>query len=230
MFLGLTIALSAAFVIELRAALSDVGMRIIGLDIGHYLDATRRWIETGTPYLANEVAAPFDFAPLTFLHPPVALYLFLPFLVLPLALWWVVPIGVVAWTIVSWRPAAWSWPVIAGALVFSRFHVPLIVGNTDLWIWAAVAGGLRFGWPAALVAIKPSLLPLAVVGARRRSLWIAGLVVAIACLPFGALWLEWLAVVRHSPAPLTYSVVNLPWLLVPLVAWVARRERREETV
>jgi hypothetical protein len=224
-FVGLTIALAVAFVVELRAALSDIGISIIALDIGHYLDGTRRWLETGSPYLPNEVAAPFDFAPLTFLHPPVALYLFLPFLVLPLQLWWIIPIAVVVAIIVAWRPAPWSWPVMMAALVFSRFHVPLIVGNTDLWVWAGVAAGLRFGWPALLVVVKPSLLPLAAVGIRQRSWWIAAAVVALACLPFGALWFDWIAVVRNSPAPVTYSVLNLPWLLIPVVAWLARAKQ-----
>ena len=191
---ALTIALTVAGIVELRAALSDIGVSIIGLDIGHYLDGTRRWLDTGTPYLPDEVRGPFQFAPLTFLHPPVALYLFLPFLFLPLVLWWAIPLGIVAWSIVSWRPAAWSWPILVGALVFSRFHIPLIVGNTDLWVWAGVAAGLRFGWPALVVA----------------------------CIPFGSLWLDWLAVVRNSPAGLTYSVANLPWLAVPIVAWLAR--------
>ena len=219
---ALTIALTVAGIVELRAALSDIGVSIIGLDIGHYLDGTRRWLDTGTPYLPDEVRGPFQFAPLTFLHPPVALYLFLPFLFLPLVLWWAIPLGIVAWSIVSWRPAVWSWPILVGALVFSRFHIPLIVGNTDLWVWAGVAAGLRFGWPALVVVVKPSLGPLILAGARHRSWWIGAAVLAVACIPFGALWFDWLAVVRNSPAGLTYSVANLPWLAVPIVAWLAR--------
>jgi hypothetical protein len=225
----LAVALTTAFavtgIVELRAALSDIGVSIVGLDIGHYLDGTRRWLDTGSPYLPSEVAAPFDFAPLTFLHPPVALYLFVPFLFLPVVFWWAIPLGIVAWSIVSWRPATWTWPILVGALVFTRFHVPLIVGNTDLWVWAGVAAGLRFGWPALVVVVKPSLGPLVFAGARHRSWWIGVAVVAVACVPFGALWFEWLAVVRHSPASLTYSVANVPWLLVPVVAWAAREKR-----
>jgi hypothetical protein len=219
---GLTLALAAAGIVELRAALSDIGVSIIGLDIGHYLDGTRRWLDTGSPYLQAEVAASFDFGPLTFLHPPLGLWLFLPFLFLPAVLWWAIPLGVVASLIVSWRPAPWTWPLMVGALVFSRFHVPLIVGNTDLWVWAGVAAGLRFGWPALVVAVKPSLGPLVLAGARHRSWWIGAAIVAAACIPFGALWLDWLAVIRHSPFGLTYSISNLPWLVVPIVAWAAR--------
>jgi hypothetical protein len=222
---GLTLALTVAFLVELRAALSDIGLQIVGLDIGHYLDGTQRWLNTGTPYLPNEVRAPFQYQPLTFLHPPVSMYLFLPFLVLPLALWWAIPLSIVVWSIASWRPAFWSWPILVGALVFSRFHVPLIVGNTDLWVWAGVAAGLRFGWPALVVVVKPSLAPLMFAGAKRAEWWVGAAFVTVACLPFGRLWLDWVAVIHHSPAGVTYSVANLPWLVVPIVAWAARSKR-----
>jgi hypothetical protein len=36
-----------------------------GYDFLNYVDATRRWMDTGTPYLPSEVAAPFDYGPLT---------------------------------------------------------------------------------------------------------------------------------------------------------------------
>ena len=75
-------------------------------------------------------------------------------------LWWAIPLGIVAWSIVAWRPAVWTWPVIAALLSLSRFMIPLIVGNTDLWVWAAIALGLRWGWPSLLVAVKPSLFRL----------------------------------------------------------------------
>jgi hypothetical protein len=207
---------------ELAFGMADVGREIVGLDVGNYLAATHRWIETGTPYLAAEVSGPFQIAPTTFLHPPVALYLFVPFLVLPLVLWWAIPIGIVIWCIASWRPADWTWPVMVGLLALTRFMVPLIVGNTDLWVWAAIAAGLRFGWPAVLVAIKPSLIPFALIGVRRRIWWLAGLVVLVASVPFGSLWVDWISVVRNAPKDLGYSIPNVPWLAIPILAWAAR--------
>lgn len=206
----------------LNAGLAVVGQTIVGLDIGHYLDATRRSIESGTPYLANEVAGPFLIDPLTYLHPPIALYLFAPFLVLPVALWWAIPIGIVAWSVVAWRPADWTWPVMAALLALSRFHIPLIVGNSDLWIWAAIAAGLRFGWPALLVAVKPSLFPFMLIGLRHRSWWVGAAIVLLISLPFGSLWIDWISVLRNAPKDIGYSVANVPWLLVPVVAWLAR--------
>jgi hypothetical protein len=202
---------------------SDAFGDLWGYDFEHYLDAARRWIETGTPYLPSEVAGPFDYSPLTFLHPPVSLWLFTPFLVLPAVLWWAIPLGIVGSSVWSWRPAPWSWPLLAAAVAYPRFQAMVIVGNTDLWVWAALALGLRYGWPALAIVIKPSLAFLALVGARHRSFWLGIPVLVVACLPFGSLWLEWIAVVQNSPGDIAYSALSLPWLLAPVVAWVARR-------
>jgi hypothetical protein len=197
-----------------------------GYDFGHYLDAASRWLGTGTPYLPDDVAGSFDYSPLTFLHPPVALLLFTPFLILPAALWWIIPLGCVAWSVWSWRPAPWSWPLLAAAVAYPRFHAMVIVGNTDLWVWAAIALGLRFGWPALAVVIKPSLALLALAGVRHRSFWLAIPIVGLACIPFGSLWLEWIAVVQNSPGDIGYSIPSLPWLVSPVIAWIARRRLR----
>lgn len=202
--------LAAGVVLFVTAATGEFG-RFWGVDIAHYLDATRRWLATGTPYVPSEVAGPFTFVPETFLHPPIALVLFLPFLVLPLPLWWAIPLGVVAWSVRQAPP--WAWPLLAFAVSHPRFHGALIVGNTDLWVAAGLVAGIRHGWPALVIAAKPSLAFLALVGIRRRSWWIGTVAVALACLPFGALWLDWVAVVRHAPGDWTYSLPSLPWLL-----------------
>jgi hypothetical protein len=219
---GLTFVFVVVGLAQFAFGMMGPGQHIVGLDIGHYLEATRRWMETGSPYIPAEVAGPFLIAPDTFLHPPIAVYLFAPFLVLPLVLWWAIPIGIVAWSILDWRPADWTWPVIAALLALSRFMIPLIVGNTDLWAWAAIAAGLRWGWPAVLAAIKPSLIFFALIGVRRRSWWIAALSLLIACLPFGGQWADWISVLRNAPKDLSYSIPNVPWLAVPILAWLAR--------
>ncbi len=200
-----------------------------GYDVGHYLDGARRFLDTGTPYLPNEVAGPFEYAPETFLHPPIALLLFVPFLWLPIILWWVIPLGTVAWCAWSWRPAYWAWPTMAFAVAYTRFHDALIVGNSDLWVWAGVAAGLRFGWPAIVVVVKPSLGPLVLAGARHRSWWLAAFVVLVASLPFWTLWVDWLRVVRNSPADFSYSLPNLPYLVMPIIWWAARRRPEAPT-
>ena len=221
---GLTVAIGAVAVAFLWAtsngAMGTSGARV---DYTHYLDATRRWLDTGTPYLAAEAAGPFDYQPLTYLHPPIALLLFLPFLWLPAFLWWAIPLSIVGACVVSFRPAPWSWPILALLLCHPYLDYRIILGNSGLWIWAGIAAGLRFGWPALLVIAKPSLAPFVLVGARHRSWWIGAIIVAIACLPFGALWLDWFRVVVNSPGDWTYNLVDIPWLMVPVVAWLVRR-------
>lgn len=219
---GLTVAIASVgltlFVVMLRGRMGEA----VGRDFGHYLDGARRWLETGTPYLPGELAAGFQYQALTFLHPPLALLLFTPFLALPAVLWWAVPIGVVAWSIWSWRPAPWMWPLLAMPLLYIPFLVALIVGNTDIWVASGVAAGLRFGWPA-LVMVKPSLAPFLLVGTRHRSWWLGLVVLLLAAIPFGSLWLDWLAVVDHAPGDWTYSLHSVPWLLLLVVAWWSGR-------
>ena len=201
-----------------------------GVDIGHYLDGTRRWLAVGTPYLPSEVAAPFDYQPQTFMHPPVALLLFLPFLYLPILAWWVIPLAITGAIVVACRPAPWTWPLIAMAVAYPRFHDALIVGNSDLWVLAGIAAGLRFGWPALVIVIKPSLGFFVLAGSRHRSWWLGWIGVAILCVPFGVLWIDWVHVVINSPGDFTYSLWNVPYLLAPVVAWLGRTRLRPQTV
>jgi hypothetical protein len=213
----------------------------VGWDFEHYVDAARRWVDTGTPYLAHEVAGPFQFADLTFLHPPISLLLFAPFLVLPGVLFWLVPLVGTAAIIATWQPARWTWPVMALQLNWPRFTGAVLVGNTDLWVVFFIAAGLRFGWPVLLLVLKPSIAPFAIVDVaallradaipvrRWREIALAAALVLVMAAPFGGLWLDWLAVVRHSPADPLYSVAAIPWLSIPVVAWIARRRYRRRS-
>ena len=78
-------------------------------------------------------------------------------------------------------------------------------------------------WPSVFVLLKPSLAPFALFGANRRSWWIALAAVALVSLPFGSLWMDWVASVVNSRGggPL-YSALEIPMLLIPLVAWWGR--------
>jgi hypothetical protein len=99
-----------------------------------------------------------------------------------------------------------------------------------MWIVAAVALGLRFGWPALLVVVKPSLFPFLLAGAHRRSFWLGIPVVAALCVPFGLLWIDWLHVVDNAPNGIDYSFGAVPLVLIPVVAWASSRERRVAAV
>lgn len=213
----------------------------IGLDFGHYVDAARRWIETGSPFLPSEVAGRFLFSDQTFLHPPISLVLFAPFLVLPGFLFWLIPLLGTAAIIASWHPARWTWPIMALQLNWPRFTGAVVVGNTDLWVVFFIAAGLRFGWPVLLLAIKPSIAPFAIVEVaaliradavpvrRWQEIAFAAAILVIVAAPFGGLWLEWLAVVRNSPADPLYSIATIPWLSIPVVAWIGRRRYRRRS-
>lgn len=207
--------------------LEPFGQRFVANDLNGYIAGARRFLATGSPYLAEQSAGPWQLQPDSFIHPPVAVLLFLPFAVLPAILWWVIPLGVTAWSVVRLRPAPWAWPVMAACLLWPRTAGILIAGNTDMWVAAAVALTLATGIPASvLIVMKSSYLPLALVGANRREWWIAGIGVAIVCLLFWPLWFEYLKVLTGATLEPLYSLYNAPYVAVPLVAWIASSARR----
>jgi hypothetical protein len=192
-------------------------------DLVHYLLATHRWLESGTPYVASEVAGRFEYGGLTFLHPPIALPFFAIFLVVPIQLFWILPLAAFAWLVLIERPASWTWPLIAGALLVYPLGQAIWSGNTDMWAWAFFAAGIRWGWPLALLAIKPSLAVMAFVGIRDRTTRRAVLLMAIICVPFGSLWIVWFHVLVNSPGSLLYSAHNAWMFAIPLVARIGSR-------
>jgi hypothetical protein len=157
------------------------------------------------------------------MHPPIALALFAPFAVLPAVLWWAIPLGILGYCVASWRPAFWTWPLLALPFCLWSTFAIVWVGNSTLWVVAMVAAGLRWGWPAALIVIKPTVLPLALVGARKKSWWVAMAAIALGSAMFGSLWIEWVAVVQNAPIGPGYNTIEtVPLLLVPVIAWLGQ--------
>jgi hypothetical protein len=197
---------------------------MVGWDYAHYLDATRRWLDVGSPYLPQHVAEAFTFHDMAFMHPPLALWLFAPFLVLPAPAWWLLPAAVIALAVWQWRPAPLASIYIALALCLPRTWEKILVGNTDLWVAAALALGLRLGWPAALIVLKPSFAPLALVGVRHRGWWATCGLLAVLGLVLAPLWGQYLAVVGNARfLDVGYTFGNIGFVAIPLVAWAARR-------
>lgn len=225
---SLALVLGVAAVARLGIVLGEpFGQRFLGNDLGGYVAGARRYLETGSPYLAEQLSGSWQLQPDSFIHPPVAVLLFIPFIWLPAVLWWAIPIGLLAWSVVRLRPSAWAWPIIAACLLWPRTAGIVIAGNSDLWVAAAIGVALATGLPTALLVImKPSYLPLALIGARSRSWWIAGAFVAIACLVFGRLWLDYVAVLRGVSLEPLYSLYNAPFVAAPLIAWFGRRLAR----
>ena len=229
---GLSFAVTAIAVLELAANLSHVlppGDSFLGMDYVFYRDVAARWLETGAYYLPHQLSGPYTATLMVDnLYPPPALLLFLPFLVLPWILWWAIPIAVVAWFIAWERPNPIVWPLLALVLIWPRTQTAFLFGNTDLWMAAAVAGGLRWGWPAALLAIKPTFLVFAVVGIRRREFWVALGVLALVSIPMAALWVDYVQAMRNITIPADYSVGSLPLVLAPVIAWLARSKAAKQ--
>lgn len=218
-----TLVLLLAFAWQLYAAWNSEWARLYaGGDLGGYLEGARQYFATGSPYLPQHVARQWALEAHSFVHPPPALALFVPFLVLPAVLWWVLPLGLTGWAIARLRPARWTWPLLALCLIWPRSIGSLLAGNSDMWAMAIVAAGVVFAWPLVLLVIKPTFAPLALLGVRRRSWWIALALVAGANLLVLPLWLEYVAVVRNSQLRLDYSLLNLPLVALPAIAWLGR--------
>ena len=194
----------------------------IGVDRGIYVSAANRWMAGGSFYLPHQLAGPYPIQWIgEVLYPPVGLYLFVPFAFLPAILWWCVPIGLVVAGVWRLRPSGWVLPLMAFLLLWPRTQELVLWGNPAMFILAAETWGLILGWPAVLILIKPTLAPFVLVGANRRSFWLVLACALAAALPFGALWFDWLRVITNvTNADWTYSLNEVPTLLIPILAWL----------
>jgi hypothetical protein len=200
----------------------------IGGDLAMYLDATRRWLAGGSFYPAAHLTAPYVLTGDAILYPPTTIPLFAAFLLIPAAVFWVVPVVVVGWVVLRHRPAPWTWPLIAACLAYTPTLVKVVHGNPIMWVAAAVALGTVYAWPAIFVLLKPSVAPFALVGATRRSWWLALAGFGATALLFAPLWIDYVTVLANARGPLAtplYSLGDMPILLVPLLArWTSTRE------
>jgi hypothetical protein len=220
----------------LLSAMTPATRGAVGFDYGTYVDAARRWLAGGSFYQPYQLAGPYTIWNQEILYPPTALLLFVPFTFLPAVLWWALPLGVVGVVVAAHRPSARGWVVITALLVLpAPFQVAtpwsialVVLGNPGMWAVAAVAAGTRWAWPGALVVLKPSLFPFALVGIRTRGWWIAlGLMVALSVI-LAPLWAQYATVLTNahgSRAGLLYSLSDIPVMLVPVVAWLSGRHR-----
>lgn len=203
--------------------LPAIGQTIsVGRDLELYVDATRHWLAGGQFYPARQLAGPYEIAFGDILYPPYVLVLLIPFTVLPSVLWWVIPLAILIAVVVSWRPSVLALAVIAVCSTFPNTIALVLNGNPVLWASAAIALGTRFGWPAVLAAIKPSVAFVALIWVRRRSWWIAAAAGVAVSILFVPLWPDFVTAIRnaHAPFGLLYSLSDLPFMLIPVVAWL----------
>jgi hypothetical protein len=218
------LAAAAIHFAVLVAQLQDPASEI-GIDRRLYLDATRRWLDTGQFYEWWQLSGPYAIDPKiggAVLYPPVCLVLFLPFLILPAIMWWLIPLGVSAWSIAEMRPARWTWPILAMLVWWPSTEEHLLWGNPAMFALAALSVALRgHVWTAPAILLKPTLAPFAFVGVNQRSWWLALVALAAISVPFGALWIDWLhATLNITNQGLSYNLPQWPLMLIPAVAWL----------
>lgn len=204
-------------------AVSDPGLNV-GADYQLYMEATRRWAQGGPFYELYQLAGPYTIRHGDVLYPPVALVLFLPFTLLPAALWWAIPIATTLAVLVRLRPSVVVWPVMAACIGWQPAQLLIINGNPILWVMAAVGLGTIFRWPYVLVLIKPTLFVFSLLGARDPGWWVALAVFLGLCALFLPMWLDWLVVIQNARGGtgLFYSWQEATLPLLPVVAWLGR--------
>jgi hypothetical protein len=227
----LVAALAAAtllIVAQLVVAATNEWFGYAGIDYALYADVTRRWLSGGTFYQPWQLAGSYSaWDPYgSILYPPVALWLFVPFTVLPAVLWWAIPLAIVASVAWRLRPDPRVWPLVMLCIAWPPSFLKLVTGNPVMWIVAAVALGTIYAWPSVLVLIKPSLFPFALIGIRSRSWWFALAALVAASVPFGTMWISWAqTVINARDGGLLYSIQEVPLLALPLVVRLAARPR-----
>jgi len=195
-----------------------------GLDRDLYIGATSRWLASGSFFAPYQLAGPYAIHHGDVLYPPVALWLFVPFTILPAFLWWGVPLGVTAWVLWRLRPGPLVWPLLAAVLGWQPVQIHFISGNPGLWAMMFVALGTLYHWPSVFAFLKPSLGIFALFGSWHRRWWYGLIVFTLMSLPFGLqMWVDWsTAVLNSRGGGLLYSWQEAPMMLLPLLAWLAR--------
>ena len=222
-----TVLLPVAFVL----AIPDPFGQPLAKDVELYLDAAARWLSGGPFFEPRQLAGPYEVAHGDILYPPVGLWLFATFAVLPrlpaLVLWWAIPAAITVWAIVRVQPRPAVWPLLVLCVAWPTTPLKIWTGNPVIWSVLAMAVAIHWRGAAPFALLKPSLFPFALFGIRQRAWWVGLAIFVVLCLPFGGLWLDWLTtVVNARGAGILYSALEAPMLALPLVAWLGRRHVR----
>lgn len=226
-WIGITVMMLVATTVEFVVLFWIVDeQRAIGADLQFFQGVAQRWLDTGIYYTQRELSGPFVIETLVDnIYPPQALFLFVPFVFLPTILWWVIPLGLIAYVVWWCRPVTWALPLLALLVLYPKTPAVILYGNSDIWATAFAAAGVRWGWPAVLVAFKPSVGFLGVVGIATRRWWIAAGILTLVNLPLLGLWLEYPTVLINSDADIGRSLSDMPLFVLPIVAWLVSSRR-----
>lgn len=219
---AIIIGFAVAVFIQIWRSDSDLGN--IGEDFNFYVSLGRRWLQTGVMYGDRQLTgAPYHIEiNVDNLYPPPAILLFAAFVFLPWFAWYLIPIGLIGFAIWRARPAMWTWPLMALCLLWPRTQGSFVVGNSDLWSAGFVAAGVIWGWPSVLGLFKPAFAPVVLIGVWRRSWWTALAGVAVVSVAFLPYWSQYVTVATNWEAPITRSLLNIPILFIPILAWLGR--------
>lgn len=193
----------------------------LGMDYAFYRDLGARFLTEGTYYWAHQLQGPYEGTLMVdVFYPPHALVLFMAAAMLPAVIWWIVPVVVLVY--VCWRlqPPAWAWILMLALVAWPRAIGAYLFGNTDIWMVAAVAGGIRWGWPAALLFLKPTIVLFVLPAVRHRGFWLGTTLVALATIAVLPLTADYVTAMRNLTIRADYPLGSLPLMLVPIVAWV----------
>ncbi len=217
-------AAAAAIAAELIVGFGRLGWNgDVGVDYKIYMDATVRWLGGGSYFLPRQLAGPYQLQMGDVFYPPVALWLFVPFTVLPALLWWALPIGITAAALKRLRPPEWTLALSLVVFICPKYLELVFDGNPGMFLIAALAAAAAWGTPASLALFKPSLFPLALFGVRSRGWWYGLAALAVLSLPVLPLTVTWLQVVLDvRPGGLTYSLLDMPVCALPLLWWYGR--------
>jgi len=190
------------------------------LDYRWHMEASQRLLDTGTPYYPFQFEGHYSFQQAPILYPPIAFALFIPFLWLPPFLWWAIPIGLLVFCMTRHRPPLWGWALTLACFCWFWSLGVFLFGNPGMWIAAFVAAGTVWSWPFALVLLKPTFAPIALLGIRHRSWWVTIGVMAGVSLLFGRVWFDWLTILGNSDVTLSYNFPTIPLMVAPLIPWL----------
>lgn len=199
---------------------------IVGGDRGIYRDAALRWLGGGSWYFPDQIAGPYVLAEGHVLYPPIALVWLAPAAFLPDPLWWAIPVVGVAAIVYHHRPQPWSWPLMAVCLVLPLTASLFAAGNPALWIALFAALGTIWRPAFALVLLKPSLFPFALLGVRNRGWWVTAAALAIGSVILLPMTLDYLKILLNARGPMAsilYSLHDVALISIPLIAWGGRR-------
>jgi hypothetical protein len=195
----------------------------IGVDHRFFVAQVERWLSGGGFYLPHQLAGPYEFETARDnLYPPLALWLFLPFVRLPAILWWAIPVALIGYSLWRLRPAMWTWPYLAFVLWYPRSQAAFLFGSTSIWVAALVCLAAVHPWAAPLTLFKPSFGPFALFRIRERA-WVAGGVAVIAAsLAVLPLWPDYVRVTLNGNTSILYSLIDYPIVATGIVLWLGR--------